>query len=154
MRHGSPVLNLCLPSPSPEAGVAEAIAVSCGLSEEGGMPPSRSKIVGGNGHAALAVPEIATGTEALAAERCLDIHRLMVRSRALEERMIKMSKSGEGYFWIGGPGEEGLNPRLRPPVKKGQGPRYDHLHPPHRKNARLGAVGMPLHVSTPPVALI
>src|SRR5262245_56641846 len=33
----------------------------------------------------------------LSAERCLEIHRLMVRSRALEERTIKMSKSGEGY---------------------------------------------------------
>ena len=41
----------------------------------------------------------------LPADRCLAIHRLMVRSRIMEERMIKMSKSGEGYFWIGGPGE-------------------------------------------------
>ena len=50
--------------------------------------------------------EVSTGDEFLPAERALEIYRIMVRSRAMEERMIKMSKSGEGYFWIGGPGEE------------------------------------------------
>ncbi|MDP6060036.1 MAG: hypothetical protein QGH33_14145 [Pirellulaceae bacterium] len=37
------------------------------------------------------------------------IHRIMVTARTMEERMIKMSKSGEGYFWIGGPDEEAFN---------------------------------------------
>ena len=38
--------------------------------------------------------------------------------RAMEERMIKMSKSGEGYFWIGGPGEEAFNACSRPASQK------------------------------------
>ena len=52
----------------------------------------------------------------------------MVRTRAMEERMIKMSKSGEGYFWIGGPGEEAFNTCLGLLVKKGCGPAFDYLH--------------------------
>src|ERR1017187_10491951 len=71
---------------------------------------------------------IDTGDESLPAERCLQIHRLMVRSRLMEERMIKMSKSGEGYFWIGGPGEEAFNTCLGLQVNKGQGPAFDYLH--------------------------
>ena len=47
-------------------------------------------------------PEAANGTAGLPGERALQIYRIMVRSRVMEERMIKMSKSGEGYFWIGG----------------------------------------------------
>jgi 2-oxoisovalerate dehydrogenase E1 component alpha subunit len=35
----------------------------------------------------------------------------MVRGRLLEERLIKMSKGGDGFFWIGGPGEEAFNSR-------------------------------------------
>lgn len=76
-------------------------------------------------------------------ERLLAIHRIMVRSRAMEERMIKMSKSGEGYFWIGGPGEEAFNACLGLQVKKGQGPDYDYLHLKYRNNATLIAMGMP-----------
>ncbi len=34
-------------------------------------------------------------------EKLKNIHRLMVRARLLEERLIKMSKGGDGYFWIG-----------------------------------------------------
>src|SRR5437588_6851758 len=68
----------------------------------------------------------------------------MVRSRAMEERMIKMSKSGEGYFWIGGPGEEAFNACLGLQVKKGQGPAYDYLHLHYRNSASLVAMGMPL----------
>ncbi|HEY7424316.1 MAG TPA: hypothetical protein VH682_08825, partial [Gemmataceae bacterium] len=60
----------------------------------------------GNGEVDLLVPEVFSGRESLPAERCLEVYRLMVRTRAMEERMIKMSKSGQGYFWIGGPGEE------------------------------------------------
>ena len=78
----------------------------------------------------------------LSAERCLEIHRLMVRSRVMEERMIKMSKSGEGYFWIGGPGEEAFNACLGLQVKKGQGSAYDYLHLHYRNSATLVAMGM------------
>jgi 2-oxoisovalerate dehydrogenase E1 component alpha subunit len=98
---------------------------------------------GDNGSAVLAA-EVASGSEALSVERCLQLHRIMVRSRAMEERMIKMSKSGEGYFWIGGPGEEAFNACLGLQVKKGCGPDYDFLHLHYRNSATLVAMGMPL----------
>src|SRR5438093_486759 len=68
----------------------------------------------------------------------------MARTRAMEERMIKMSKSGEGYFWIGGPGEEAFNACLGLLIKKGRGPDYDFLHLHYRNSATLVAMGMPL----------
>jgi 2-oxoisovalerate dehydrogenase E1 component alpha subunit len=58
--------------------------------------------------------------------------------------MIKMSKSGEGYFWIGGPGEEAFNTCLGLQVKKGCGPGYDYLHLHYRNSATLVAMGMSL----------
>src|SRR5437867_9716199 len=66
----------------------------------------------------------------------------MVRARVMEERMIKMSKSGEGYFWIGGPGEEAFNVPLGLQVKKGQGPDFDYLHLHYRSSAILTAMGL------------
>jgi 2-oxoisovalerate dehydrogenase E1 component alpha subunit len=89
-------------------------------------------------------PAVATGDETLPPDRCLEIYRLMVRARAMEERMIKLSKSGEGYFWIGGPGEEAFNTCLGLQVKKGSGPAYDFLHLHYRNSATLVAMGMPL----------
>ena len=80
----------------------------------------------------------------LPADRCLAIHRQMVRSRIMEERMIKMSKSGEGYFWIGGPGEEAFNIPLGLQIKKGEGPDYDFLHLHYRNSATLVAMGLPV----------
>ncbi len=62
----------------------------------------------------------------------------------MEERMIKMSKSGEGFFWIGGPGEEAFNACLGLQVKKGEGPGFDYLHLHYRNSATLVAMGMPL----------
>jgi 2-oxoisovalerate dehydrogenase E1 component alpha subunit len=99
---------------------------------------------GNNGVATVARGVVYSGTEGLPAERCLEIYRIMVRTRAMEERMIKMSKSGEGYFWIGGPGEEAFNACLGLQVKKGQGPDYDYLHLHYRNSATLVALGMPL----------
>lgn len=83
-------------------------------------------------------------SERLPDDLCLKIFRCMARSRALEERMIKMSKSGEGYFWIGGPGEEAFNTALGLQVKKGEGPDYDYLHLHYRNSALMVAMGMPL----------
>jgi 2-oxoisovalerate dehydrogenase E1 component alpha subunit len=97
-----------------------------------------------NGSALLAEGEIVSGSETLGAARCIEIHRIMVRTRAMEERMIKMSKSGEGYFWIGGPGEEAFNACLGLQIKKGSGPQYDFLHLHYRNSATLVAMGMPL----------
>lgn len=89
-------------------------------------------------------PGLPYGDEFLPADRCLEIHRHMVRARALEERMIKMSKSGEGYFWIGGPGEEAFNVCLGLQVRKGRGPAYDYLHLHYRNGPTMVAMGMPL----------
>jgi 2-oxoisovalerate dehydrogenase E1 component alpha subunit len=106
--------------------------------------PRKAKSAENNGVATLVPPEVFSGKESLPAERCLEIYRIMVRARAMEERMIKMSKSGEGYFWIGGPGEEAFNTCLGLQVKKGQGPAYDYLHLHYRNSATLVAMGMPL----------
>src|SRR5262249_33547141 len=97
-----------------------------------------------NGTATLAPAEVFSGTESLPVERCLELYHIMVRSRVMEERMIKMSKSGEGYFWIGGPGEEAFNAALGLQVKQGQGPDHDYLHLHYRNSATLVAMGMPL----------
>jgi 2-oxoisovalerate dehydrogenase E1 component alpha subunit len=90
------------------------------------------------------LPVVTSGDEWLPGELCRHIHRIMVRARAMEERMIKMSKSGEGYFWIGGPGEEAFNTCLGLQVKKGCGPDYDYLHLHYRNSATLIAMGMSL----------
>jgi 2-oxoisovalerate dehydrogenase E1 component alpha subunit len=105
--------------------------------------PRKTKLPGDNGVATLPA-EVFSGAESLPAERCLDILRIMVRARVMEERMIKMSKSGEGYFWIGGPGEEAFNTCLGLQVHKGFGPAYDFLHLHYRNSATLVAMGMPL----------
>lgn len=89
-------------------------------------------------------PGVESGEEFLSGDRCRTIHRIMVRARVMEERMIKMSKSGEGYFWIGGPGEEAFNACLGLQVKKGQGPAYDFLHLHYRNSATMIAMGMDL----------
>jgi 2-oxoisovalerate dehydrogenase E1 component alpha subunit len=92
----------------------------------------------------VADTEVRSGKESLPAGQCLDIYRIMVRTRVMEERMIKMSKSGEGFFWIGGPGEEAFNTCLGLQVKKGCGPDYDFLHLHYRNSATLVAMGMEL----------
>lgn len=71
----------------------------------------------------------------------LHVYHLMARARALEERLIKMSKSSDGYFWIGGPGEEALNVPLGLLVKRGRGPAYDYLHLHYRSSAIVLAMG-------------
>src|ERR1700683_1174548 len=96
------------------------------------------------GELALLAPEVHSGPDSLPSERCVEIHRIMVRTRVMEERMIKMSKSGQGYFWIGGPGEEAFNTCLGLQVKKGQGPAFDFLHLHYRNSATMIAMGMEL----------
>ena len=92
---------------------------------------------------ALLSRPVYSGEEFLSVGRCRLIHRHMVRSRVMEERMIKMSKSGQGHFWIGGPGEEAFNVVLGLQIRKGQGPAYDYLHLHYRNSALLVAMGMP-----------
>lgn len=71
----------------------------------------------------------------------LRMHDTMVKARCLEERLIAMYKSGHGYFWIGGPGEEAFNTALGLLIKKGEGPAYDYLHFHYRQSATLLAMG-------------
>jgi 2-oxoisovalerate dehydrogenase E1 component alpha subunit len=87
---------------------------------------------------------IRSGREAISAELALTVFRQMIRTRALEERGIKMSKSGEAYFWIGGPGEEAFNVSLGLQVHKGFGPAFDYLHLHYRNAGVMLAMGMPM----------
>ncbi len=74
----------------------------------------------------------------------LIIHDLMVKSRVLEERVIKIYKAGEGYFWIGGPGEEAFGIPLGLLARKGQGLANDWFHLHYRCTPTLIALGMPM----------
>lgn len=74
----------------------------------------------------------------------LKLHDLMVKSRVLEERLIKIYRTGESFFWIGGPGEEAWGVPLGALVRKGQGLAYDYLHLHYRGTPTLIAMGMPM----------
>lgn len=67
---------------------------------------------------------------------------LMVKSRILEERLIKIQKAGESYFWIGGPGEEAFGVPLGLLINKGHGPQHDYLHLHYRATPTALAMGM------------
>jgi 2-oxoisovalerate dehydrogenase E1 component alpha subunit len=69
-------------------------------------------------------------------------YHVMAQARALEERLIKMSKSDDGYFWIGGPGEEAFNVPLGQLIHKGEGLAFDYGHFHYRQSATLLAMGM------------
>lgn len=79
--------------------------------------------------------------EPLPAELLLRMHERMVEARSLEERLIRMQRGGDGYFWIGGPGEEAFNVALGLLAKKGQGLDHDYLHLHYRSSATLLAMG-------------
>lgn len=72
----------------------------------------------------------------------LHIHDLMVKSRVLEERLIKIYKAGDAYFWLGAPGEEAWGVPLGLLINKGKGPSYDWLHLHYRCTPTLVAMGM------------
>jgi len=80
-------------------------------------------------------------SERLSAEKCLQIYDLMLRARLLEERLITMYKQGDGFFWIGGPGEEAFNVPLGLLVDKGAGLDHDFLHLHYRSSGTLLAMG-------------
>jgi len=71
----------------------------------------------------------------------LQMHSHMVKSRVLEERLIKIYRAGESFFWIGGPGEEAWGVPLGLLARKGQGPQYDYLHLHYRGTPTLIAMG-------------
>jgi 2-oxoisovalerate dehydrogenase E1 component alpha subunit len=72
----------------------------------------------------------------------LKIHELMVKSRVLEERLIRIYKSGEGFFWIGGPGQEAFDVPLGLLVKKGSTLDDDWLHLHYRSTPVLVGMGL------------
>lgn len=78
----------------------------------------------------------------LSKDLLLQMHEMMVKSRVLEERLIKIYKAGEAYFWIGGPGEEAFGVPLGMLARKGRGPEYDWLHLHYRCTPTLVAMGM------------
>lgn len=78
----------------------------------------------------------------LSKELIKSIYTLMVKSRVLEERLIKIYKTGEAFFWIGAPGEEAFGVPLGLLVKKGQGLAHDYLHLHYRGTPTLIAMGM------------
>ncbi len=69
------------------------------------------------------------------------MHDLMVKTRVMEEQLIAMTKLGDGYFWIGGPGEEAWGVPLGLLVDKGEGPQHDYLHLHYRSSGILVAMG-------------
>lgn len=108
-------------------------------------PPEENLGLHRSARPSTAMPAVVrSGKEAISTELALTIFRQMVRTRALEERSIKMSKSGEAYFWVGGPGEESLNVCLGLQVHRGRGPANDYLHLHYRNSGVLLAMGMPM----------
>lgn len=105
--------------------------------------------------ATLSRTDLSSGDESLPIEHCLELHRMMVRTRIMEERCIKMSKSGEAYFWVGGPGEEALNICIGRQVRRGFGPAFDYLHLHYRNAGIMLGMGMPVldHVRQQAMAL-
>ena len=87
------------------------------------------------------VRAVADSPSRLSAELSLKIYDLMVQARVLEERLITMYKQGDGFFWIGGPGEEAFNVPLGLLVNKGMGVDHDYLHLHYRSGATLLAMG-------------
>lgn len=77
----------------------------------------------------------------LTAQDLLRIHELMVRGRVTEESVIQMYRRGDGYFWIGGPGEEAFNIALGLQIKVGEGPDFDYCHFHYRQSATYLAMG-------------
>jgi 2-oxoisovalerate dehydrogenase E1 component alpha subunit len=75
-------------------------------------------------------------------QQILQMLDLMVKSRVLEERLIKVYKAGDAFFWIGGPGEEAFGVPLGLLANKGQGPAHDYLHLHYRGTPTLIAMGM------------
>jgi 2-oxoisovalerate dehydrogenase E1 component alpha subunit len=90
----------------------------------------------------MALRPLRTPPEAeLSPDLLVQMHQLMVKARVLEERLIQMYKQGDGYFWIGGPGEEAFNVPLGMLIEKGHGPQYDYCHFHYRQSATLLAMG-------------
>jgi 2-oxoisovalerate dehydrogenase E1 component alpha subunit len=78
----------------------------------------------------------------LSKDLVLLMHKHMVKARVLEERLIKIYKAGDGYFWIGGPGEEAWAVPLGLCAEKGHGKAHDYFHLHYRGTPTLVALGL------------
>lgn len=67
---------------------------------------------------------------------------LMITARAMEERMIKMSKGSDGFFWLGGTGEEAFNIPLGLLSNPGDTLDHDIFHFHYRNGGTMLAMGM------------
>lgn len=105
---------------------------------------SRKKSKPPKARAAKAAPKMKGKALPLSKDLLLHMHSLMVKSRVLEERLIKIYKNGDAYFWIGAPGEEAFGVPLGLLAHKGQGPKYDYMHLHYRGTPTLIAMGMPM----------
>lgn len=114
------------------------------------LPKASAKQLSGNGLTASSRQKVAgagRGRLQLPKELMLNMHDLMVKSRVLEERLIKVYRAGDAYFWIGGPGEEAFGVPLGLLTHKGHGPDYDFLHLHYRCTPTLIAMGMAMEDS-------
>lgn len=75
-------------------------------------------------------------------ETKLEILDNMITARCMEERMAKMSKSADAFFWLGGVGEEAFNVCLGKLAKVGHGLDYDFFHFHYRNGSTMIAMGM------------
>src|ERR1041384_4115301 len=101
------------------------------------MPPQGERVVSTTLRTVRTPP-----ASELSPDLLLKMHALMVKARVLEERLIQMYKQGDGFFWIGGPGEEAFNVPLGLLVHKGRGLQYDYLHFHYRNSATMLAMGV------------
>ncbi len=72
----------------------------------------------------------------------LQMHQHMVKARILEERLIKIYRAGESFFWIGGPGEEAWGVPLGMLGRIGRGVAYDYFHLHYRCTPTLIPMGL------------
>ncbi len=82
-----------------------------------------------------------SGKFRLPAKQLIQIYDAMIRARILEERLIRMYKQSDGYFWIGGPGEEAFNIPLGLNINKGEGLDHDFMHFHYRSSGIILAMG-------------
>jgi 2-oxoisovalerate dehydrogenase E1 component alpha subunit len=78
----------------------------------------------------------------LDADLLIKTHDTMIKARVLEERLINMYKQNQGYFWLGGPGEEAFQIPLGFQIRKGQGLDYDYMHFHYRAGGPMLCLGM------------